>query len=360
MSRAQTHPPANDLPTELPEAAPDGGALVVRRNFGKPRTAQEIAAALKAERLARTKAAKDAKKAAALLATAGRNESDETSPTPQAPMTPATAPAPATTASPPSPSAETTPTIEAPAASALSALSSAPDETAAAGPAEAKKAKPLTPAQLKARAEAHAKFAGMKPMHVVEAALFSAGKPLAVDEIAETTGISADAVKVGIRDLQSAYEGRDSVLEVGKAGAKWAMQVRSRAAEPAAKFAPMEIPAKVLKTLALIAYHQPMKQSELVDMIGTKVYDHVPELVARGLVKAREEGVTKVLTTTAAFPEYFGLDAEDQQGVRAALAKLVGLPPPPPKATQATVTFEEPQAQPAPDAATPPETPTNP
>lgn len=170
-------------------------------------------------------------------------------------------------------------------------------------------------------------FTGMKAMHVVEAALFAAGKPILVEEIAEAAGMRPEAVKQGIKDLQKAYDERDTVLEIAKAGAKWAMQVRSRASEPAAKFAPMEIPVKVLKTLALIAYHQPIKQSELVDMLGTKVYDHVPELKERGLVKTREEGVTKILTTTALFPEYFGLDAQSPDEVRMKLAKLVGMDP---------------------------------
>ena len=177
----------------------------------------------------------------------------------------------------------------------------------------------------------------MKTTHIVEAALFSAGKPLSIDEIAQQTNLSPDAVKEACKELAKEYDGRDSVLEVSKAGAKWAMQVRPQAAEPATKFAPPEIPSKLLKTLALIAYHQPMKQSELVDMIGTKVYDHVPELVERGLVKAREEGVTKILVTTALFPEYFGLDAEDREQVRATMAKLVGLPPPAKKAAEAVV-----------------------
>lgn len=171
----------------------------------------------------------------------------------------------------------------------------------------------------------------MGARHVVEAALFSAGKPVSVEEIVALTFLSPDSVKQALKDLQKEYEGRDTVLEVSKAGAKWAMQVKTMAAEPATKFAPPEIPKKLLKTLALIAYHQPMKQSELVDMIGTKVYEHVPDLVGRGLVKAREEGVTKILTTTNLFPEYFGLDAEDREQVRATLAKLVGLPPPQPK-----------------------------
>jgi segregation and condensation protein B len=172
----------------------------------------------------------------------------------------------------------------------------------------------------------------LKTTHIVEAALFSAGKPLSVEEIAQQTNLSPDAVKDACKALAKEYDGRDTVLEVGKAGAKWAMQVRPQAAEPATKFAPPEIPAKLLKTLALIAYHQPMKQSELVDMIGTKVYDHVPDLVERGLVKSRVEGVTKILVTTALFPEYFGLDASDREEIRALMARLVGLPPPPKKA----------------------------
>lgn len=188
----------------------------------------------------------------------------------------------------------------------------------------------------------HKGMTEMGARHVVEAALFSAGKPVSVEEIVALTFLSPDSIKQAIKELQKEYEGRDTVLEISKAGTKWAMQVRTAAAEPATKFAPPEIPKKLLKTLALIAYHQPMKQSELVDMIGTKVYEHIPDLVGRGLVKAREEGVTKILSTTNQFPEYFGLDASNQDEVRATLAKLVGLPPPQPKP-------EAPATQPAQD-----------
>ncbi|MHB8633149.1 MAG: SMC-Scp complex subunit ScpB [Thermoplasmatota archaeon] len=167
---------------------------------------------------------------------------------------------------------------------------------------------------------------GMKPQHVVEAALFSAGHPVAIEEIAHETGLSSAAIEAAVRDLERLYDERDTVLEIRKAGAKWALQVRSAAAEPAARFAPMEIAPKLLKTLALIAYHQPMRQSELVEMVGPKAYDHVPELVERGLVRSREEGSTKILSTTPQFPEYFGLDATDAAQVKAAMGKLVGLP----------------------------------
>lgn len=168
----------------------------------------------------------------------------------------------------------------------------------------------------------------MKPMHVVEAALFSAGRALSVQDIVERTGLAEKEVQKAVKTLAAAYAERDTALEVGKAGTKWAMQVRAQAAEPAAKFARMEIAPKLLKTLALIAYHQPMKQSELVDMIGTKVYDHIPELKELGLVRARQDGSTKLLSTTARFPEYFGLDAANPDQIRTVMGRLVGIEAP--------------------------------
>ncbi len=189
----------------------------------------------------------------------------------------------------------------------------------------------------------------MKALHVVEAALFSAGRALSVQEIMDETELSKSLVEKSIKELKALYDERDTVLEIGKGGTKWGMQVRSQASEPAAKFAPMEIPAKTLKTLALIAYHQPIKQSELKDMIGSKVYDHIPELKERGLVKTRRDGQTKILTTTAAFPEYFGLDAATPEQIRTTLAKLVGIDPSKEK-PRGIESFETP---PAPEPAAP-------
>ncbi len=184
----------------------------------------------------------------------------------------------------------------------------------------------------------------MKPDHVVEAALFSAGRPLSIEEIAERTELARPAVRQAVDRLRKAYAERDSVIEIGKAGEKWAMQVKTVAAEPAAKFAAMEIAPKLLKTLALIAYHQPMKQSELADMIGSKVYDHIPELKGLGLVRTRKDGQTKILATTPQFPEYFGLDAKTPDQIRALMGKLVGIEVEPKKKRREAKGLEEFQA----------------
>jgi segregation and condensation protein B len=163
------------------------------------------------------------------------------------------------------------------------------------------------------------------PIRVVEAALFSAGKPMLAEELAEATKLPLDDVKTALKELHKEYETRDSAIEVGRAGPKWSMQIRTMYAERTKGLAPMEIPQKVLRTLALIAFHQPIKQADLKDMVGSVVYEHVHELHDRGLIKARQDGITKILTTTERFQEYFGIEATEGEALKQELAKKVGL-----------------------------------
>ena len=165
----------------------------------------------------------------------------------------------------------------------------------------------------------------LDPVLVVEAALFSAGKPLAVDEIAENTGLDKRKVPKALAELQRRYSEADTALEIGRAGEKWSMQVRTRYAEKTTRLAPMEIPVKLLRTLALIAYHQPILQSDLKEMVGPKVYDHIAELKELGLVKKRVHERSYLLVTSERFPEYFGIPASDREGIKTYLAKAVGL-----------------------------------
>lgn len=164
-----------------------------------------------------------------------------------------------------------------------------------------------------------------KERQVVEAALFSAGKPVMLDEISEKTGVPKADVRHAIKALEKAYAASDGALEVSQAGDKWAMQLKAEFAPHATKLAPMEIPIRTVKTLALIAYHQPVKQSEVVDMIGPRAYEHIKELHDRGLVNWREHGQTKILSTTPAFPEYFGIASLEPDEIKRFLAARVGL-----------------------------------
>ncbi len=170
--------------------------------------------------------------------------------------------------------------------------------------------------------------------HIVESALFSAGRPLEVSEISEACELKKDVVRKCLKELIKDYADRGGSIEIGKVGGKYAMQLRTRYARHAARLAQMEVPEKVLKTAALIAYYQPVAQSELKKLLGSKIYDHVGALHQLGLIRTRKMGQTKILYTTPRFSEYFGIDELSQEGVRAWLAKKVGM-------KEATGTLEE-------------------
>ena len=156
----------------------------------------------------------------------------------------------------------------------------------------------------------------LPPHLMIEASLFSAGKPISLDDIASSTGIEPALVKLYLKKLMSSYSRRDTSLEIIKAGRKYSLRIREAYVEKISTLAPPEVNPKLLKTAALIAYHQPMRQSQLVEMYGAKIYDHVKELMDIGLIRARKEGSTKVLTTTHRFSEVFGIGSISKKKVK--------------------------------------------
>lgn len=167
---------------------------------------------------------------------------------------------------------------------------------------------------------------GQREDRLVESVLFSASQPVSVSEIMEATGLSRKQVNEAIINLIQSYNEerkRDTSLEVVKAGDKYIMQVKKRFTEQSMMIAQPEIDDNLLKTLTLIAFHQPVKQSNLRRMIGEKIYTHVDELVAMKLVHSKPHGSTEMLTTTKKFPEYFGIDSTKPDEIREFLSKKV-------------------------------------
>ena len=153
----------------------------------------------------------------------------------------------------------------------------------------------------------------MEAKRIIEAILFAASRPVAIEEIVKV-GVRKRDVAKAMDELKKEYA--NSAIEIAEVGGKYVMQLRTEYADYARKFAPMELSRGMLKTLALIAYHQPIKQSELKNMIGSQVYEHVRELKSRGFVKTRKEGRTKIVETTSYFHEYFGFDKSNREKLK--------------------------------------------
>ena len=166
----------------------------------------------------------------------------------------------------------------------------------------------------------------MNERAIVEAALFSAGRALTAEDLARTTRLDPEVVKGHLRALAKEYAQRHSAIEVTPIGTKWTMQIRSEFADRARGFAPPEIDRDVLKTAALIAYHQPILQSNLFDMIGSKVYEHTKLLEDLGLIARKPSGRSLALTTTRYFAEFFGLKSTGRDDIRRLMAQKAGIP----------------------------------
>jgi len=66
------------------------------------------------------------------------------------------------------------------------------------------------------------------------------------------------------------------------------------------------------ETLAVIAYKQPIKQSVVIKIRGNKSYDHIRKFRDLGLVVAKPEGHTLVLSLSEEFYEYFNVQEKEK------------------------------------------------
>ena len=147
----------------------------------------------------------------------------------------------------------------------------------------------------------------------VEAALYSAGRPLDVAEISKLAGTTSERKTVAIaREVARVVNSSLLSVEVVEyPGPRFAMQLKGDFTPVARKFATRPLLSKAaLRTLSFIAYFQPITSGELVLRRGSTVYQHLKELEEVGFVSGERQGRSKAFRTTGRFAEYFGLSTE--------------------------------------------------
>ena len=122
-------------------------------------------------------------------------------------------------------------------------------------------------------------------------------------------------IHVGLSSLEETSNERGGAALTDVSG-RWIFEVKPELSSFLPETFRADIPQRLLPAAALIAYHQPMQQSQLKDMLGQKAYDHVRDLASMGLIDRRREGLTRRLTTTRRFAEYFGCPEVEFRKVR--------------------------------------------
>ena len=146
----------------------------------------------------------------------------------------------------------------------------------------------------------------------VEAILFASGRKMNIEEISKLCRVKdIDMIKNSLKELKQEYEQRQSPLIIMGEGDVWNLTVGER-------YLPLvqnivtetELSKTIMETLAVIAWKQPILQSEVIKIRTNKAYDHIHQLEDMGFLISKRHGRTKELKLTENFFKYFDLAGE--------------------------------------------------
>jgi segregation and condensation protein B len=144
----------------------------------------------------------------------------------------------------------------------------------------------------------------------IEAALYSSGRPMSVEELNKATNINSDErIKKILSEMIKKVNSVFYALEIQELNdGRYVFQLKSSYLPVIRKFAKQPLlSSAMLKTLSYILYEQPRTSKRLVHIRGTQAYTHVKYLEQLFFVEHENVGRLKVYKTTKKFQDYFGI-----------------------------------------------------
>lgn len=150
----------------------------------------------------------------------------------------------------------------------------------------------------------------------IEAALYSAGRPLKIEDIVRASGTESrtktlELLENIMKKTKSAFKALEIVI---LPDGLYVMQLKPEYSSTVKRYASKPVlPNATLKTLSYIAYMQPISSKQLVETRGSGVYSHLKELRQLDYISHQNVGRLKIYMTTEKFQKYFGIqgDVED-------------------------------------------------
>ena len=159
-----------------------------------------------------------------------------------------------------------------------------------------------------------------KHMALVEAILFTAPKPMHLDELSKLSKLDEEKLKQIITLLKTRYQDPKHGIMLSDMGG-YRLMVKHEYLERVATFTKSDMSKGLLRVLSIIAYHEPVKQSDIVKIIGNRTYEYVKQLEKSGFIKFERKGKTKLLSTTPHFESYFSINKEQLKKALADIEK---------------------------------------
>jgi segregation and condensation protein B len=142
---------------------------------------------------------------------------------------------------------------------------------------------------------------------LVEAALFMSPSAMDIETLSKSCNRSISETRLSLNELIQEYRERETALEIRDEPTGFRMAVKPSLEDRVSHLAAApEMHKGIMKTLAYIAYKQPLKQTQVIKFRNNKAYEHIKVLLEKGFIRKEPEGNSYIIYTTKKFYEYFG------------------------------------------------------
>ena len=147
----------------------------------------------------------------------------------------------------------------------------------------------------------------------LESALYSAGRPLTVEELIKASGTESRQKPLAVLDsiikkMKSIFKAIEIVI---LPDGSYVFQLKPEYSSSVRKYASKPLLSRATqKTLSYIALEQPISSKQLLEVRGSGIYAHLKELRQLNFIEHQTVGRLRIYSTTEKFQKYFGIEGD--------------------------------------------------
>ena len=147
----------------------------------------------------------------------------------------------------------------------------------------------------------------------LESALYSAGRPLTLEELIKASGTESRQKTIStldsiIKKMKNVFKAIEIVI---LPDGSYVFQLKPEYSSSVRKYASKPLLSRATqKTLSYIALEQPISSKQLLEVRGSGVYAQLKELRQLNFIEHQSVGRLRIYSTTEKFQKYFGIEGD--------------------------------------------------
>ena len=147
----------------------------------------------------------------------------------------------------------------------------------------------------------------------LESALYSAGRPLTLEELIKASGTESRQKTIStldsiIKKMKNVFKAIEVII---LPDGSYVFQLKPEYSSSVRKYASKPLLSRATqKTLSYIALEQPISSKQLLEVRGSGVYAQLKELRQLNFIEHQSVGRLRIYSTTEKFQKYFGIEGD--------------------------------------------------